>query len=50
LTGRWIAKDPNLLGGGHNLVTYADDEPVNHKDANGFIAAECDKCLDKATS
>jgi RHS repeat-associated protein len=39
-TGRWTAKDPLLfLGGQANLFSYALNDPVNRRDANGLCSA-----------
>jgi RHS repeat-associated protein len=35
-TGRWLAKDPILFGGGQsNLYVYVNNDPINHTDPSG---------------
>jgi RHS repeat-associated protein len=48
-TGRWTAKDPiGLAGGGLNLYTYVQHDPVNLTDAFGECAPERDDCQEAA--
>ena len=38
--GRWTTKDPSRFWGGTNLYGYANNDPVNFRDATGFAPEE----------
>ncbi|MFZ5895027.1 MAG: RHS repeat-associated core domain-containing protein [Myxococcota bacterium] len=44
-TGRWITKDPLLLGGGSNVYAYVGNDPINLTDISGLLAGVPDWLL-----
>ncbi|MFZ5893275.1 MAG: RHS repeat-associated core domain-containing protein [Myxococcota bacterium] len=43
--GRWITKDPLLLGGGSNVYAYVGNDPINLTDISGLLAGVPDWLL-----
>ncbi len=43
--GRWITKDPLLLGGGSNVYAYVGNDPINLTDISGLVAGVPDWLL-----
>jgi RHS repeat-associated protein len=41
--GRFISEDPIGLYGGHNLYSYVDNDPVNHRDPSGLAKCSAEK-------
>jgi RHS repeat-associated protein len=45
-TGRWLAKDPILFGGGDvNLYVYCANEPISHSDTDGRVLVPVCLCV-----